>query len=296
MTFAQPGSLKAWVLAARPATLPAAVVPVLVGTAIAVASGVFQLGPFLAALFASILIQIGTNFANDYFDFRKGADTAERIGPTRVTQSGLIAPATVRNGMIITFALAALLGVYLVLVGGWPILLIGVLSIAAGVLYTGGPWPLGYNGLGDVFVFIFFGLIAVAGTTYLHTSSLSSAALFNALPVAMLVTAIIVVNNLRDADTDRVAGKRTLAVLLGKSFARYEYLVLVIGAYLLLPLGWWLGLASPWALLSLLTLPLAVRLVASMLNDSGPVLNQTLKGTGQLHMLFGLLFAVGLVL
>jgi 1,4-dihydroxy-2-naphthoate octaprenyltransferase len=151
----QPGRIRAWILAARPQTLPAAITPVVVGSAAALASGSFRWGPFIAALVAALLIQIGTNLANDYFDFRKGADTEERLGPTRVTQAGLLAPETVRNGMIATFGAAALIGVYLIVVGGWPILVIGVLSIAAGVLYTGGPWPLGYHGLGDLFTFIF---------------------------------------------------------------------------------------------------------------------------------------------
>ena len=296
LSAARPGALRAWVMAARPPTLPAAVVPVLVGSAVAYAQGVFRPLPFAAALLAATLIQIGTNFANDYFDFRKGADTSARLGPVRVTQSGLIAPEAVLRATALTFGLAALIGLYLVLVGGWPILAIGVLSIAAGVLYTGGPFPLGYNGLGDVFVFVFFGLVAVAGTTYLHTGDVPAAALMQALPVAMLVTAILVVNNLRDVDTDRAAGKRTLAVVFGPGFARAEYAALVAAAYLLPPLSVALGLASPWALLSLLTAPLAAGLVRTMLTERGPALNRALKGTGQLHMLFGALLALGLVL
>jgi len=292
----RPSPLGAWMLAARPATLPAAVVPVLVGSATAFAAGSFRPLPFIAALAAAVLIQIGTNFANDYFDFHKGADTAARIGPVRVTQSGLIAVETVRLGMIVTFGLAALSGLYLVAVGGWPILLIGLLSITAGVLYTGGPWPLGYHGLGDLFVFSFFGLIAVAGTTYLHSGSVPIAALINALPVAMLVTAILVVNNLRDIDTDRVAGKHTLAVLIGRRATRAEYVLLVGGAYLLLPLSWLLGTAAIGAWLPWLTLPLAVPLVRTLLREDGPALNGVLKRTGQLHLLFGVLFAIGLLL
>jgi 1,4-dihydroxy-2-naphthoate polyprenyltransferase len=296
LSATRPSTLRAWVMAARPPTLPAAVVPVLVGSAIGYAQGSFRPLPFLAALLAAVLIQVGTNFANDYFDFRKGADTAARLGPVRVTQSGLIAPDTVLRGTALAFGLAALLGLYLVFVGGWPILAIGALSIAAGVLYTGGPFPLGYNGLGDLFVFVFFGLVAVTGTTYLHTGTVPAAALFFALPVAMLVTAIIVVNNLRDVHTDREAGKRTLAVLLGPRFARGEYAALTLGAYLLPPVGVALGLASPWALLPLATLPLAVPLVRTMLTREGPALNLALKGTGRLHMLFGALLALGLAL
>ncbi|MEM8532643.1 MAG: 1,4-dihydroxy-2-naphthoate polyprenyltransferase [Chloroflexota bacterium] len=291
-----PGIFKAWLMAIRIPTLPAAVVPVLVGTAVAFASGAFRLGPFLAALVASLLIQIGTNLANDYFDNLKGADTAERLGPVRVTQSGLIAPHTVRNMMILTFGLAAVLGLYLILVGGWPILVIGVLSIAAGVLYTGGPWPLGYNGLGDLFTFIFFGVVAVVGTAYLHTLTFSTTALVVSLPVAMLVTAILVVNNLRDVNTDRVANKRTLAVLLGERTVRIEYAVLVFGAYVVVTGAWLLNLISPWSLLVWLTLPLAIAQVRLVSTASGRTLNQSLKKTGQIHMLFGILFAIGLML
>ncbi len=291
-----PGPVRSWLLAIRVPTLPAAVVPVLVGTATAVADGQFRLLPFLAAMLAALLIQVGTNLANDYFDYHKGADTAERLGPVRVTQSGLIAPPTVRLGMLLTFGLAALIGVYLIAVGGWPILLIGTLSILAGILYTGGPWPLGYNGLGDLFVFVFFGLIAVAGTTYLHTGTLSTAALINALPVGMLVTAILVVNNLRDIATDRVAGKRTLAVLLGAQATRAEYTLLVVGAYLLLLLCWLTDSATAWFWLPLITLPLAMRQLRIVLTQDGPALNAALKGTAQLHMLFGTLFAASLLL
>ncbi|PDV98175.1 1,4-dihydroxy-2-naphthoate polyprenyltransferase [Candidatus Chloroploca asiatica] len=296
LSSAPPGPLKVWLMAIRVPTLPAAVVPVLVGSATAFASGLFQPLVFLAALLASLLIQIGTNLANDYFDYKKGADTAERLGPTRVTQSGLVPAATVRTAMLICFGLAALCGAYLILVGGWPILLIGVLSIASGILYTGGPFPLGYNGLGDLFTFVFFGLVAVMGTDYVHTGTWGALALLASLPVAMLVTAIIVVNNLRDAPTDRKAGKRTLAVIFGERFARIEYAVLVIGAYLLVPLLWVVGGASPFVLLAWLSLPLAVPMLRLMSRGHGRELNLALRGTGRLHMVFGLLLAVGLLL
>ena len=292
---AHPGPVRVWVMAARPATLPAAIAPVIVGGAVAAALGAFQLLPFLAAFIASTLIQIGTNFANDYFDFHKGADTAERIGPTRVTQSGLVQAPSVRNAMVFTFGLAALVGLYLVFVGGWPILLVGVLSIAAGVLYTGGPWPLGYHGLGDLFVYLFFGLIAVCGTVYVQAAAVPLLALLAALPIANLVTAILVVNNLRDIATDRAAGKYTLAVIFGARFARIEYLVLVIGAYALLPLCL-LGGATVWVLLPLITLPLALPQLRTVATQSGPPLNRALKGTGQLELAFGLLLALGLLL
>ena len=292
----RPGPLRTWVLAARVPTLPAAVVPVLVGTATAWSEGFFRLGPFVAALLASLLIQIGTNLANDYFDFRKGADTSDRLGPVRVTQSGLVPPDAVRNATILTFGLAVLLGVYLSTVGGPPILVIGLLSIAAGVLYTGGPWPLAYHGLGDVTVFAFFGLVAVVGTTYLHAGSAWPAALVNALPVAVLVTAILVVNNLRDIATDRVAGKRTLAVRLGQRGTRVEYALLVAVAYLI-PIVAWLVIGSPrWFWLPLLTLPLGVKLVRVVWSQEGRPLNAALAGTGRLHLFYGVLWALGIAL
>jgi 1,4-dihydroxy-2-naphthoate octaprenyltransferase len=293
-TTARPSAARAWAMAARPPTLPAAVVPVLVGAAAAAPRG-FRLLPFAAALLCAVLIQIGTNLANDYFDFRKGADTAARLGPVRVTQSGLIPPATVRNAMIGVFGLAVLVGVYLVAAGGWPILVIGALSIAAGVLYTGGPYPLAYHGLGDLFVFAFFGLVAVCGTAYLMAGAVPPAAWWAALPVACIVTAILVVNNLRDIDTDRAAGKRTLAVLLGRRATRAEYVLLLAAAYLLLPAGPLLGLAGWWALLPLLTLPYAILLIRIVLRAEGRPLNLALAGTGRLHLLFGTLFAVGLL-
>lgn len=295
-TPAYPGRLRAWLMAVRPPTLPAAIVPVLVGTATAAAAGYFRPLPFVAALIAALLIQIGTNLTNDYFDYRKGADTTARLGPVRVTQSGLIAPRTIWTATVVTFGLAALIGLYLVSVGGWPILIIGLLSIAAGILYTGGPWPLGYHGLGDLFVFVFFGLIAVTGTVYLQIGVFIRMALVNALPVAMLVTAILVVNNLRDRDTDRVAGKHTLAVLIGRRATRAQYALLVLGAYLV-PLGSWLaGAASGWFWLPWLTLPLAITLIRTVITQEGAALNRALGGTGRLHLLFGLLFALSLLL
>lgn len=290
----QPGRLRAWLLAARVPTLSAAVVPVLAGTAAALAEGYFRPLPFLAALAAAVLIQVGTNFANDYFDFLKGADTAERLGPVRVTQSGLLSPEAVRNATILTFTLAALIGLYLVAVGGWPILIIGLLSIAAGVLYTGGPWPLGYHGLGDLFVFVFFGVIAVTGTYYLHTGTVTLGALGSSVPVGCLVTAILVVNNLRDINTDRAAGKRTLAVRIGARATRMQYLLLLAVAYLA-PLARWALGSSLWAFLPWLTLPLAVPLAQRVLTAEGRALNPALKATARLHLFYGVLFAASLL-
>src|SRR5256886_5690397 len=222
-----PGRARAWLMAARPATLPAAVAPVLVGTAVAVHVRHFRPLPFLAALVAAALIQIGTNFANDLFDYHKGADTTARLGPVRVTQSGLISARAVGYATTLTFGAAVLVGLYLVTVGGLPILLIGLASIAAAILYTGGPWPLGYHGLGDVFVFIFFGLVATCGTVYAQALFVPAEAWLAGAAVGSAATAILVVNNLRDRQTDAKVGKNTLAVKLGAKASRVEYVALV---------------------------------------------------------------------
>ena len=247
--------VKVWVLASRPRTLPAAVAPVVVGMALANAHGLLARGPVLAAMLGACFIQIGTNFANDYFDFKSGADTAERMGPLRVTQAGLVTPAQIKAATAIAFGLAMLCGLYLTWVGGWPIVVIGLLSILSGIAYTGGPFPLGYNGLGDLFVFIFFGLVAVGGTYYVQALGYNPMALAVAVPVGLLSTAIIVVNNLRDVDTDVVAGKRTLAVMFGKGFAKAEYVTLLALAYLMPVALHALGKLSFWGLLPLLSLP-----------------------------------------
>ena len=290
-------SARSWLLAARPATLPAAVVPVLVGTAVGAAEGIFRAGPFVAALVAALLIQVATNFANDYSDFHRGADTPERLGPTRATAAGLLRPRQVLGGIVATFGLAVLLGLYLVWVGGWPILVIGVLSILAGLAYTGGPWPFGYHGLGDLFVFVFFGLVAVTGSAYLQTGRWSALAVAAAVPVGLLVTNILVVNNLRDLPTDRRAGKGTLAVRIGERPTRLQYAALAAVAYAVPVLLVLAGAASPWLLLPLLTLPLAVRLVRQVVGGlAGRELNAVLARTGQLEMAFGVLLAAGLLL
>jgi 1,4-dihydroxy-2-naphthoate octaprenyltransferase len=292
-----PSRARVWYLAARPPTLPAAVVPVLVGTAVGVSEAAFRPLVFLAALIASLLIQIATNFANDLSDFHKGADNETRVGPLRVAQSGLITLGDLKRGIVVTFGLAMLVGLYLIYIGGWPILFIGLFSILSGLAYTGGPWPLGYHGLGDLFVFIFFGVIAVTGSAYLQTGDVTGLALAASVPVGLLVTNILVINNLRDVGTDRVAGKHTLAVLLGAAAVRGQYVVFTSIAYIMAPLLWWLGGASPFVLLSWLTLPIAVKLVRIVLaGTSGPPLNRVLKATGQMHLLFGILLALGLLL
>jgi 1,4-dihydroxy-2-naphthoate octaprenyltransferase len=290
-------SFQTWLIASRPRTLTAAIAPVVVGSALAFHNDTYQLLPALAALFSAIFIQIGTNFANDLFDYLKGADTADRLGPTRVTSAGLLSPTVVRNGMIIAFAIAALLGLYLVYIAGVPILIIGIASILCGIAYTGGPFPLGYNGLGDVFVFIFFGLVAVAGTYYVQALNVVPEAFIAAIPIGALATAILVVNNVRDADTDKVAGKRTLAVLFGRGAGRAEYLLLMVVTYLV-PFVLWLGYGfTPRVLLPLITLPLAYRYTLNVYKHTdGPTLNRTLGGTAQLLAQYAALFAIGLAL
>lgn len=295
-TAAAPSPLRAWWLAARPKTLPASVSPVIVGSALAASQGGFTLGPALAALLAALLLQIGSNFANDYFDHIKGADTADRIGPTRVTASGLISPAAMRWGMGVIFGAAAIIGLYLIIVGGWPILAIGVASILAAIAYTGGPKPFGYIGLGDLFVFIFFGPVAVMGTAYVQTLRFTLDALIVSLPVGALITAILVVNNLRDIETDRHAGKITLAVRLGRPGTQVEYLLLLVVAYLTLVVLW-MQRWDTWLLLPWLTLPLAVRLWQTITSAvDGPTLNTALAGTARLSLLFSLALSAGLLL
>ncbi|MDE3094505.1 MAG: 1,4-dihydroxy-2-naphthoate polyprenyltransferase [Chloroflexota bacterium] len=294
-TQAPPNALNAWLLAARPATLPAAAAPVLVGTGAAIHAGAASLPVFFAALLAALLIQVGTNFANDVADFERGADTHERLGPPRATHGGLLTARAVRFGMIAAFGAAALFGLYLAYVGGWPIIAVGVASIIAGVAYTGGPWPFGYHGLGDVFVFCFFGLVAVGGTYYLHTGELTGTSVAAGAAVGFLVTAILVVNNLRDRETDARAGKRTLAVRIGDRATRMEYAALLAGAYIIA-----LALAvavSWWLLLTLLSLPAAMRAALPLLRGAdGRALNLTLRDTARLALVFGVLMAAGFVL
>mgnify|MGYP001034158726 CR=1 FL=1 len=291
----RPAGWRVWIVAARMPTLVAAVSPVLVGTAAGAREGGFRPVPFLAALVAALLIQVGTNYANDLFDFLKGADTPERTGPLRVTARGLVTPAQMRWAVALAFGSAVLVGLYLVWVGGWPILLVGLFSIACGLLYTAGPWPLAYLGLGDLFVFVFFGAVAVTGSAYLQAGHLVPLALVASFPVGLLVTNILVVNNLRDIPTDRAAGKRTLAVRLGDRATRLQYVLFLAIAYTVPPLLWLAGLAGPGVLLSWLSLPLAWRLGRTVLaGAAGPSLNPVLKRTGQLLLLYSVLLAGGL--
>jgi 1,4-dihydroxy-2-naphthoate polyprenyltransferase len=285
-------------MAARPRTLPAAIAPVLVGTAAAVeASDELRIGAFVAALVGSVFIQIGTNLANDYSDAKRGADSVDRLGPVRVVASGLVAPRRVLVATWVAFAVAVAAGIYLAAVAGPLILVVGVVSILAGVLYTGGPRPYGYAGLGEAFVFLFFGLVAVNGSFYVQVERLEWLPFALSIPIGFLSTAILVVNNVRDIDTDRRAGKRTLAVRLGRDRARDLYAALVVGAYVALALAVALTGASAWALLALASAPLALRpLRAVRTRTDGPALNGALASTGALLAAFSVLLAAGLLL
>ncbi len=288
--------LRIWILAARPKTLPAALSPVLVGTALAWADGLFSPAPAMAATVGALLLQILSNFANDYFDFAKGADTSERLGPTRALAAGLLSAKEIRVGTAVTAALAVLVGAYLALVGGWPILAIGVASLLAAVLYTGGPFPYGYHGLGDLFVFVFFGLAAVCGTYFVQASTISAPVFLASVPVGLLITAILVVNNLRDIETDARAGKRTLAVLIGPRYTRLQFIVLLALAYLSTPVLWLIYGHGPTVLLPFISLPLAIRRAASMYTSKGRELNPVLAATAQLSLQFSLLLSIGIIL
>ena len=274
-----------WLMAARPRTLSAAVSPVLVGTAIAHRAGALRPLPALLALLASLFIQIGTNFANDYSDFKRGAD-ANRLGPARVTQSGLVAPGTVKLAAWIAFGISGVLGIGLAALSGWPVIAIGVASVAAGWLYTGGPWPLGYHGLGDLFVFVFFGLVATCGTAYAQALFVPREAWVAGAAVGSLATAILVVNNLRDRQTDAKVGKNTLAVKLGAAASRAQYAVLVVAPFALALL-----LGTAWPLLALLAALPALRTV---LREEGAALNRGLGQTARMQILYSVLLAAGL--
>lgn len=296
-------------MAARPQTLPAAAAPVVVGIGLALGTGVFAPLPALAALVGALLIQVGTNFANDYYDAKSGVDSDDREGFTRVTQSGLIEPPQVRSAMIATFTLAILVGVYLVYVGGVPIIVIGLASVAAGVLYAGGPYPFGSYGLGDLFVFVFFGLVAVTGTYYVQAAALATAfplwlppdtlplaAVVASLPAAALSTNILVVNNLRDRETDEAAGKRSLAVIIGYRWSRVEF-VLLLGMAYTVPVVFWLTGFSLLVLAPLLTIPYAVRIAETVVTHTdGNVLNPALSQVGKLLAAHSVLSAFGLAL
>ena len=288
-------SVRIWVMAARVRTLPAAVAPVLVGTALAIHDGEFDGLAFACALLGALFIQVGTNLSNDYSDARRGADTEDRLGPVRVTAGGLVPPRQVLVATYVSFGLAVLCGIYLVAVAGPVLLLIGAASILAGVLYTGGPRPYGYEGLGEVFVFLFFGIVAVTGSYYVQVQELPWQAFALAVPVGLIASAILVVNNVRDLETDRRAGKRTLAVRLGRERTRALYAGMLAAAYLALAVVA-LGLTA-WVVLPVLTVPLAVRLARTVrTRTDGPSLNGALAGTGALQLVFCILLSAGVLL
>ena len=289
--------VRIWLMAARPRTLPAAVAPVLVGTALAGLEHVFHPLRFVAALLGALFIQVGTNLSNDYSDARRGADAEDRLGPVRVTAGGLVPPRQVLIATYVTFGLAVLVGIYLIVVAGWQLLIVGVASILAGIAYTGGPKPYGYEGLGEVFVFLFFGIVAVAGSYFVQAGHLDWQAFALAVPVGLLAAGILVVNNVRDIDSDRRAGKRTLAVRLGREPTRTMFSTVIYLAYVCTPITWVWGRATAWVLLPALTLPLAagvVRIVRS--RSDGPSLNGALAQTGMLQLAFCMLLSAGLLL
>jgi 1,4-dihydroxy-2-naphthoate octaprenyltransferase len=317
-------ALRIWIMAARPRTLPAAVAPVLVGTAAAyhamqgdvetsvvvnavgkaatatvslVGTDAFRWGTFIAALVGAVFIQIGTNLANDYSDAKRGADSVDRLGPVRITASGLAAPRRVLIATAAAFAIATLAGIYLAIEVGVVIIAVGLLSIAAGILYTGGPRPYGYEGLGELFVFVFFGLVAVNGSYYVQLEQLDLAPFLLSLPIGLLSAAILVVNNVRDIDTDRRAGKRTLAVRLGRERTRALYTWIIALSFALLPLVLLAGSRWAPALAAFASAPLAVRpLRAVRTRTDGPALNGALAGTGALLGAYAALAAIALAI
>ena len=290
-------AVRIWLMAARLRTLPAAIAPVLVGTSLAGFEHSFHALRFAAALLGAIFIQVGTNLSNDYSDARRGADAEDRLGPVRVTAGGLVPPSQVLVATYVSFGLAVLVGIYLIVVAGWLLLAIGAASILAGVLYTGGPRPYGYVGLGELFVFLFFGVVAVAGSYFVQTTHLQWEAFALSVPVGLLATAILIVNNVRDLDSDRRAGKRTLAVRLGRERTRLLFAVTVYLAYPLALVTWTAGPLRPWLALSWLSLPLAFALVAIVRTKTdGPSLNNALARSGMLQLCFCVLLCAGLLL
>ena len=294
MLVAEPG-LSVWVLAARPKTLWAAVAPVIIGAAMAFSDGQFHGPSVLCALLGALLIQIGANFVNDYSDSAKGTDTAGRLGPTRVTQAGLVAPHVMKRATVAVFLAACVPGLYIVVRGGWPFVVIGLLSILFGILYTAGPYPLGYLGLGDLLVLIFFGPVAVGGTYYVQALEINRTIVIAGLAPGLLSVAILTVNNLRDIDQDRLAGKRTLAVRFGRTFARFEYVSCLVAGSVAIPAALCaitrnhlLALASSAVLV--MAMP-TVRAVFT--RTDGDSLNDALAATGKLLLVFSLVFSAG---
>jgi 1,4-dihydroxy-2-naphthoate polyprenyltransferase len=288
--------MRIWLMAARPRTLPAAIAPVLVGTSLAIHVGKFHPLAFVAALLGAMLIQIGTNLSNDYSDARRGADSEDRLGPVRVTAGGLVPPRQVLVATYATFGLAVLCGVYLIAVAGWALLAVGAASILASVLYTGGPKPYGYEGLGEIFVFLFFGIVAVTGSYFVQRRDLPWEAFVLAVPVGLLIAAILTVNNIRDIETDRRANKRTLAVRMGRKNTRVFFVAMLVLAFASGLVCWVAGPLSPWLALTLLAAPLAVTLARTVCTHTdGPSLNGALAKSGMLALLYCLLLSAGVL-
>jgi 1,4-dihydroxy-2-naphthoate polyprenyltransferase len=295
-SIAQKNKIEYWVLASRPKTLLAAVVPVMVGSALAVHYGLFFPAYSIIALLCSVLIQIGTNFTNDLYDFLRGADTLKRKGPQRVLVSGLISVKEMKGAILITFGAAFFLGLYLVMAGGFIIFVVGVISIIAGLAYTAGPYPLAYNGLGDVFVFVFFGIIGTVFTFYLHSGQLTALSFIAAIPVGALITNILIVNNYRDIEEDRSSNKNTLAVIFGKRFSKHQYFILLFLSYLSPVIMYFFFRFNLWILLPLITLPIGLALIKMLTKYEGESLNKTLELTAKFSAVFGLLFSIGIIL
>jgi len=294
--MSQPSGLQIWISAARPRTLPAAVAPVIAGSALAGHQGKFVFAAGLTCLVFALLIQIGTNFANDYYDYIQGADTAERVGPRRAVAAGLVTAPTMRVVMWIVFAVAFIVGLSLLKFGGWPLLVIGVASILCGIAYTGGPYPLGYNGLGDLFVFLFFGLVAVGATYFVQTGHLTAEAVMIGAAIGVLAANILVVNNYRDVETDLKAGKRTLVVRYGRGFARAQFVASLALAFLL-PVALWVRGFSLWIFLPVLLLPLGIKHAQRLRAATLPrELIALLGDTGKLLALYSLLLSAGMLI
>jgi len=285
-----------WILAARPKTLPAAIVPVVVGSSIAIYYNKFNLIASLTALFCSLLFQIGANFVNDLFDYLHGTDKKERTGPQRAVASGLISVNEMKLGIIIVFGLSFLLGLYLVYLGGWFIFLIGVLSIITAVAYTAGPFPLAYHALGDIAVFLFFGFAGTIGTYYVQAKEITPLIFWASVPVGALITNILVVNNYRDREEDKLSGKNTLAVILGEKFSRLQYVFFMMLSYLILFVVYFTFKKSVFVFLPVLSLPIAIKLIKMIYTLKGKELNKTLELTAKLSAIYGLLFAAGILL
>ena len=289
--------MSSWILASRPATLPAATAPVIVGSALAAAAGVFRWDALFVILFSALAIQIGVNFANDLADAQKGADTEARIGPTRAVATGLLSAGQMKRGIIVAFGLSAFGGLYLIWLAGWVILAIGIISIIAGLGYTNGPIPYGYYGLGELFVFIFFGLVATAGTRYVYDRTAPPDAWVSGVAIGLLAAAILVANNVRDRDTDLVAGKRTLAVVLGRNPTRWLYAAMVLGSFTVVTAATLIDTLPSWSLLTLLALPLTVSPIKTIFTQTaGPPLISVLKATARLQLVFAGLLASGVLI